>query len=75
MLSSCLCYWLVKKTSGKEAKCLTSIELKFNAGFYGKHSCFESALFSKKMLIDPSTVSSLFSLTQTTIDLNLKCYE
>ena len=62
----CLCYWLVKKTS---------IELKFHAGLYGKHSCFESAPFSKKMLIDPSTLFSLFSLTQTTIDLNLKCYE
>ena len=62
----CLCYWLVKKTS---------IELKFHAGLYGKHSCFESAPFSKKMLIDTSTLFSLFSLTQTTIDLNLKCYD
>ena len=75
MLSSMLLL-LVGKENIREGTVMLDInELKFHAGFYGKHSCFESAPFSKKMLIDPSTLFSLFSLTQATIDLNLKCYE
>ena len=65
---------LVDKENIRERTVMLDIDwAEVSCRLYGKHSCFESAAFSKKILTH--LFFSLFSSTQTTIDLNIKCYE